>query len=148
MSPRVQYRSWPRLLIALLIVLVMALRAWQQREDFNPSPAAHNPHQANGSLQPGDYRVLRVIDGDTLLLEHARTRVRLQGIDTPETVKKDTAVEDWGQFVSLVGAPGFPNRFAKALWRRLELRCRRQREVPSGYSACKPDRRRNPSISK
>lgn len=41
-------------------------------------------------------QVERVVDGDTLLLAD-QTRVRLQGIDTPETVKPDTPPEPWGQ---------------------------------------------------
>lgn len=43
----------------------------------------------------GVYQVERVIDGDTLLLTN-RQRVRLQGIDTPETVRPDHPVERWG----------------------------------------------------
>ena len=36
-----------------------------------------------------------VVDGDTLLLRDG-TRIRLMGVDTPETVKPDTPVEPWG----------------------------------------------------
>ena len=43
----------------------------------------------------GFYTVERVVDGDTLLLTTG-TRVRLQGIDTPETVRPDSPVEPWG----------------------------------------------------
>jgi len=46
-------------------------------------------------LQPGGYRVRRVVDGDTLLLANG-ARVRLIGADTPETVKPDHPVEPWG----------------------------------------------------
>ncbi|MGI9456650.1 MAG: thermonuclease family protein [Aeoliella sp.] len=46
-------------------------------------------------LVEGDYRVDRVVDGDTLRLASG-ARVRLQGIDTPETVKRDHPVEPWG----------------------------------------------------
>lgn len=38
----------------------------------------------------------RVVDGDTLLVEGVPERVRLQGIDTPETVKENAPVEPWG----------------------------------------------------
>jgi micrococcal nuclease len=82
-------------LTALAVLVLVALRAWSEREAFDP-PAAQDTRRADGRLEPGEYRVLRVVDGDTLLLEYARTRVRLQGIDTPETVKEDTPVEDWG----------------------------------------------------
>lgn len=89
MTRRVRRNSWPRLLTALVVIVIVALRAWSEREAFE-QPGA------KGRLEPGEYRVLRVVDGDTLMLAHARTRVRLQGIDTPETVKEDTPVQDWG----------------------------------------------------
>lgn len=39
--------------------------------------------------------VLRAVDGDTLLLEDGR-RVRLLGVDTPETKREGTPVQPWG----------------------------------------------------
>src|SRR5690606_17407397 len=39
--------------------------------------------------------VKRVVDGDTLLLATGE-RVRLLGVDTPETKKPDTPVQPWG----------------------------------------------------
>ena len=46
-------------------------------------------------LPEGVYQVRRVVDGDTLLLRDGN-RVRLMGVDTPETVKPDHPVEPWG----------------------------------------------------
>lgn len=46
-------------------------------------------------LPAGEYTVRRVVDGDTLLLANG-VRVRLQGIDTPETVRPDHPVQPWG----------------------------------------------------
>jgi micrococcal nuclease len=46
-------------------------------------------------LAEGIHEVGRVVDGDTLLLASG-ARVRLQGIDTPETVREGHAVENWG----------------------------------------------------
>ncbi len=46
-------------------------------------------------LAEGMYEVRRVVDGDTLVLTTG-ARVRLQGIDTPETVREGFAVESWG----------------------------------------------------
>lgn len=43
----------------------------------------------------GSYRVERVVDGDTLLLAD-RTRVRLLGVDTPETKHPDRPVDPLG----------------------------------------------------
>ncbi len=49
------------------------------------------------------FKVVRVVDGDTLdvdfadrLTGHSSTRVRLWGVDTPETVKPDTPVQHFG----------------------------------------------------
>jgi len=95
MSRRLRRKSWPRALAILAALLLFIFRGWQERESFDP-PSTQRTRQNDGTLRPGEYRVLRVVDGDTLLLEHARTRVRLQGIDTPETVKENTAVQDWG----------------------------------------------------
>jgi micrococcal nuclease len=46
-------------------------------------------------LAEGVHEVRRVVDGDTLLLTSG-ARVRLQGIDTPETVREGSDVESWG----------------------------------------------------
>lgn len=46
-------------------------------------------------LSEGVYEVRRAVDGDTLLLVSG-ARVRLQGVNTPETVKPDHAVQAWG----------------------------------------------------
>lgn len=47
------------------------------------------------------FKVVRIIDGDTLDIDcpdgrFRRTRIRLLGVDTPETVKPDTPVEYFG----------------------------------------------------
>jgi micrococcal nuclease len=52
--------------------------------------------RAAGELRPGTYEVEHVVDGDTLVLKDRRLRVRLQGLDTPETVQENTPVETWG----------------------------------------------------
>ncbi len=77
-------RKRPPVFVVILIALV-AVRLWQS-QGVVPVPEA---------LGEGDYRVERVVDGDTLLLVGG-ARVRLQGIDTPETVKPDHPVEPWG----------------------------------------------------
>src|SRR4051794_1706610 len=46
-------------------------------------------------LEEGVYEVSRAVDGDTLLLTSG-ARVRLQGVNTPETVKPNFPVEAWG----------------------------------------------------
>jgi micrococcal nuclease len=71
------------------------------------------PEQPAGELlddppREGIYRVLRVVDGDTLLLQAADShaaddidsprafRLRLLGIDCPESVRPEHPVEPWG----------------------------------------------------
>jgi micrococcal nuclease len=65
-------------------------------------------------LDEGIHNVRRVVDGDTLLLESG-ARVRLQGIDTPETVAEHRPVEAWGREAS---------QFAKDFIRRADGRVR------------------------
>lgn len=55
-------------------------------------------------LREGPCQVVRVVDGDTIVVRQSRSgqnnqkiRVRLLGIDTPETVKPNHPVEPWGR---------------------------------------------------
>lgn len=72
---------WWVFLLAAFVLLRLAQEYWQPDD--------------NQPLAEGSYHVTRVIDGDTLLLDSGQ-RVRLQGIDAPETVKPDHPVEPWG----------------------------------------------------
>jgi micrococcal nuclease len=73
---------------ALLLVALAALVAWQYF--FSDQPAVRP------ALEPGTTaQVLRAVDGDTLLLAD-HTRVRLLGVDTPETKRPDWPVEPFG----------------------------------------------------
>ncbi|MCG8451447.1 MAG: thermonuclease family protein [Pirellulales bacterium] len=92
----IRRRRWPQWVGALLtVVLVVIGWRWEQQM-YHSSPMP----PASGGLAAGEYEVLRVVDGDTLLLKQDRTRVRLQGIDTPETVKENSPVESWGKEAS------------------------------------------------
>ncbi|GAF69154.1 unnamed protein product, partial [marine sediment metagenome] len=75
----------PRFALSLLVVLAIAARY------FFGSSATDAPE----SLSEGNYSVKRVVDGDTLLLTN-KARVRLIGVNTPETVKPDHPIEPWG----------------------------------------------------
>jgi micrococcal nuclease len=69
----------------IVLVSVVAVRSWQ---------SANRPRSPE-LLPEGVYDVERVVDGDTLLLTNG-ARVRLQGIDAPESVKPEHPVEPWG----------------------------------------------------
>ncbi|HEX4144243.1 MAG TPA: thermonuclease family protein [Pirellulales bacterium] len=73
----------------IVIVLVILLRYWGE-------PAGQRPHAGPDETLPlGQHHVVRVIDGDTIMVDpHAR--VRLIGVNAPETVKPDWPVEPWG----------------------------------------------------
>ncbi len=72
--------------ICLFVVLVMIVSyLYKQSSLPNEEP----------NLTEGVYNVERVVDGDTILLSNG-IRVRLMGIDTPETVKPRSEVEPFG----------------------------------------------------
>jgi micrococcal nuclease len=76
-----------------LVVVTLALLAWALREFapdlFRPAPKPE-----------GDWRtVVRVVDGDTLQLD-GDERVRLIGVDTPESVDPRRPVEYYGKEAS------------------------------------------------
>ena len=72
---------------AVAVLVITALAAWRFIVDEPAPPAPHAPGSAAV--------VLRAVDGDTLLLADD-TRVRLLGVDTPETKRPEAPVEPWG----------------------------------------------------
>ena len=59
------------------------------------------PSRSASPIEAGVYSVVRVVDGDTLVVgdstdREKQYRVRLIGADTPETVRSDTPVEAFG----------------------------------------------------
>jgi micrococcal nuclease len=104
-SPR-PYRREPRALLFLLLgALVMIWRV------FTGDNAEVGPEL----LAEGMHEVRRVVDGDTLLLSSG-ARVRLQGIDSPETVREGFAVEEWG-----IEASRFTKDFVASAGNRVRL---------------------------
>ena len=73
----------------LLIVLALAA-TYTAKEGLDPMPK-----------DTAGVTVKRVVDGDTLIIDDGTdTRVRLIGVDTPETVKPRAWVEPWGKEAS------------------------------------------------
>jgi micrococcal nuclease len=75
----------------VLVVLLAAGYGWARRREDGSSAAA-SPTA----------RVLRVVDGDTILVAVGgrQERVRYIGVDTPETVKPNTPVQCFGKRAS------------------------------------------------
>jgi micrococcal nuclease len=89
---------------AALILLVLAAVAWSSLGGEGPSSGG----PASG--ERGTARVLRVVDGDTVILAGLGSS-RIVGVDTPETVKPDTPVQCFGPRASafskhVLGAAG------------------------------------------
>ncbi len=78
----------PRSKLATLIAILLVLAVWLGREGWREFTAP----------QPeGDWRVvIRVVDGDTLLLDRSE-RVRLIGVNAPESADPRRPVEAFGK---------------------------------------------------
>jgi len=88
---RLPSRRWPAVVLAVLVAVLAALHE-RHPEWFSWLKLP----QARRAIDARECRVARVVDGDTLVLAEGNERVRLQGVDTPETVKPDWPVEPWG----------------------------------------------------
>lgn len=75
-------------MIGIVVLLLIAYRQWQGPDaDYTPR---NLPPPATAELT-----VRRVVDGDTILFE-PDLRVRLIGVDAPESVKPESPVEPFG----------------------------------------------------
>jgi micrococcal nuclease len=84
----------PRVLAALLLALALVGCV---------SGVDDAPRAGSGSTVQGEAaRVVRVVDGDTIIIDRGDgdERLRYIGIDTPETVKPDSPVEPFGREAS------------------------------------------------
>lgn len=81
--------------IIILIIAVIVL-AFQYVNGDGPFK------KSEGDMRGETYLVKRVIDGDTIIVDKdgQDERVRLIGIDTPETVKPNTPVQPYGKAAS------------------------------------------------
>lgn len=82
---RYSHRRTRPLAVVLVLAALVVIRAVGQLGTTHPPEA----------MDSGVYEIDRVVDGDTLLLTSG-ARLRLQGIDTPETKKENHPVEAWG----------------------------------------------------
>ena len=75
-----------------VLVLVMYLQGTKPQEIFKPFiNIGEDILNINEKELSGAYKVIKVVDGDTLLIDYEGTKeyVRLIGIDTPESVNPD-----------------------------------------------------------
>lgn len=87
---------------AALLVLAVALTGCAGAVDVldaEDAPASAASPTATHAAVPGgvDTTVTRIVDGDTLYVADLPVRIRLIGIDTPETVHPDRGVECFGR---------------------------------------------------
>ncbi len=100
-----RYRRWPRIRLLVFATLVIALSGWLYLRAANDRALRLGAFSEPIAVaRVGPCEVLAVIDGDTLLVRqaaHAQAqefvgKVRLLGVNTPETVKRDVAPQPWG----------------------------------------------------
>jgi micrococcal nuclease len=84
---RRRFRRSPYRTLAVVAILLVVAAARYFAAPTPPSPIA--------PPDEGTYRVVRVLDGDTVIVE-PHLVVRLIGVNTPETVKPEHPVEPWG----------------------------------------------------
>ncbi len=105
-SPR---RYWYDHRSAAIWIIFLLVLLWRAHSTVVQAPDV--PER----LEEGIHEVLRDVDGDTILLASG-ARVRLQGINCPESVKPDWPVEPWGPEASQ-----FTKGFLKRAHNRVRL---------------------------
>lgn len=83
----------------MLLVILIAARLLRDEAAPRTTTQVPPPSASDSTEDSVRARVQRVVDGDTLLLVGGE-RVRLIGIDTPESVKPDTPPEPFGHEAS------------------------------------------------
>src|ERR1700761_8909798 len=94
MSRQFRPQNYSRYFWLVLFCVVIVMRYYGDGS-LEPPPAGHPAPRGQPSLSPGEHRVVRAVDGDTLLIA-PHERLRLIGVNAPETVKPDWPVEPWG----------------------------------------------------
>ena len=133
MRRRLRRRPPPAAWVVLAILALVLVRIWQEYQGQRETTFEVE------SLTEGIYAVIRVVDGDTLIVGHnaihpaegrpprerRAARVRLISIDTPESVRPDHPAEPWG-----VAATRFTQQFVSS--GQVKLRFDRRRQDPFG----------------
>lgn len=100
--PGYEPKNWPKwiaitFLALTLVLLINSLTLHRRRETFSTNNTTFYNLNNNKNLQ-GPYRVARVVDGDTLdvNIDGKNERIRVIGMDTPETVDPRKTVQCFG----------------------------------------------------
>lgn len=115
-----------------LVPVLLLLAACSHAASGAPGPDS----TALGALEP-NATVVSVVDGDTIVatVNGTRERIRLIGIDTPETKKPDTPVQCFGPEASAFTGRLLPAGTALHLERDVEARDRYGRLLAYAYLA-------------
>lgn len=102
-----KYRRWPRIRILVVTLLAIALGGWLYLHAANDVALRLGAFSEPAAVaRVGPCEVLAIIDGDTLLVRQSAAnaqakefvgKVRLLGVNAPETVKRDVAPQPWGR---------------------------------------------------
>lgn len=93
-------KSISMLVIAILAIIVLAFQFINHTGPFKSESSQSNNVELSGKDK---VHVQRVVDGDTFIAENEKgdqIKVRLIGVDTPETVKPNTPVQPYGKEAS------------------------------------------------
>lgn len=99
MSPR-GATAWVAVFAVLVLLAVRTIETGPTGQGGERTGDDRDSAASSGSLEPRSARVLRVVDGDTILVRLAsgrQERVRYIGVDTPESVKPNSPVECFGK---------------------------------------------------
>lgn len=95
-------RRIERTIIALIILAASAVTYYLQSHPAAQPPAQQPAAQVADIQQPGYYQVTSVADGDTIEVDMSgkKEKIRLIGVDTPESVKPNSAVQCYAREAS------------------------------------------------
>lgn len=95
-------KSTKKMIILVVSMIVLGVLAFQFINETGPFQNNASKSEA-GPKETEQVHIERVVDGDTLVAKdknNKKLKVRLIGIDTPETVKPDTPVQPYGKEAS------------------------------------------------
>lgn len=96
-------KSTKKITTLIISIVVLGVLAFQFINGTGPFSSNDSNNNHAGPKQTEKVHVARVVDGDTLVAnnsQHEQIKVRLIGVDTPETVKPNTPVQPYGKEAS------------------------------------------------